>query len=541
MIHLPHVYTFLSKDTPPSPEIATFTLFFMSFSAVMGKELMDISENPLLAQDKTILATYTHGDEDTVTSSLPETPEGDEDEEEEQEEDEERKASVADMKATRPDIGGLLGEDDDDDVVESPPAVEKMEEAAEKTTEEEEKDADDKPTEVEGEDFADDLSEMTPVKGDEVEEKSAGEPMDSATEDDTKETPRSRFTTSLSKAQIEEAQTTGRAQLALAFEMLGMVKKRGLKADPEAYQCLIDACGRVGDTKRATQLLSRMHEDGIVADGVVYSCLVSAFSAESAWKQVSGDEPEEDLPEWANSTSIEIDWNKLRQQSFLDRAKKELKILAGASVDEDDTDGEESTMQRLRNYMGRGSRKPATKEEKKIEAIEFYVSEPVEMQIELGENLLEIVYSDISVDTDNETCPRCNFLLSDDDVVNGWTPSDSQDYTTSCPNCTQRFVPHFCVQSTSSTFMGSKGPDSPLMCERLSPWVLQKEIRTVMADREGIENILSPQWREKQSKNAVLWWNLVLSCMRFRFPFSFLLQGNFEQKLITPMPELDEC
>ena len=78
------------------------------------------------------------------------------------------------------------------------------------------------------------------------------------------------------------------------------------------------------------------------------------------------------------------------------------------------------------------------------------------------------------------------------------------------------------------------------MCERLSPWVLQKEIRTVMADREGIENLLSPKWRERENKNAVLWWNLVLSCMRYRFPFTFILQGSFEQNLIAPMPEQDE-
>jgi hypothetical protein len=37
----------------------------------------------------------------------------------------------------------------------------------------------------------------------------------------------------------------------------------------------------------------------------------------------------------------------------------------------------------------------------------------------------------------------------------------------------------------------------------------------------------------------VLWWNLVLSCMRYRFPFSFLLQGSFEQNLIAPMPDED--
>ena len=85
--------------------------------------------------------------------------------------------------------------------------------------------------------------------------------------------------------------------------------------------------------------------------------------------------------------------------------------------------------------------------------------------------------------------------------------------------------------------MGSKGPASPLLCERLSPWVLQKEIRTVMNDVEGIDNLLDPKWREKENKNAVLWWNLILSCMRFRFAFTFLLQGHFEQNLIAPMPE----
>ncbi|MGK3753738.1 MAG: hypothetical protein ACI8RD_006045, partial [Bacillariaceae sp.] len=47
----------------------------------------------------------------------------------------------------------------------------------------------------------------------------------------------------------------------------------------------------------------------------------------------------------------------------------------------------------------------------------------------VSNNLFPIVL----VDTDNETCPRCNFLLSDDDVVCGWTPGDSNDYTTKCP------------------------------------------------------------------------------------------------------------
>lgn len=239
-----------------------------------------------------------------------------------------------------------------------------------------------------------------------------------------------------------------------------------------------------------------------------------------------------------------MDWNRLQKRTFLDR----LRGIGDGGEQQEDEEGETAdsvsetvgnTYQKFRNMLARKqdskSRLPKVEER----GVEFYVTESVERQIELGENLLEIVFPDISVDTDNETCPRCNFLLSDDDVVRGWTAGDSNEYTTSCPNCTQRFVPHFCVQSSSPNFVGSRGPSSPLMCERLSPWVLQKEIRSVMSDLEGIENLLDPKWREREYKNGILWWNLVLSCMRYRFPFSFLLQGSFEQNLIAPMPDDD--
>mmetsp|Transcript_20122 Transcript_20122/g.47221 ORF Transcript_20122/g.47221 Transcript_20122/m.47221 type:complete len:1185 (-) Transcript_20122:1521-5075(-) len=415
----------MDPEKPPSPEVATFTVFFMAFTAVVGKELMGMNKELEEAEEgKRILSSYSH------------TP-----------------------------------------------------------------------------------SEETKSETDTSDESTA---------------PKSRFRDSLNALEIEEAKATGRAQLGLAFEMLTMMKKRALKADPEAYQSLIDACGRVGDTNRASDLLARMHEDGIVADGTVYACLVAAFSADTAWRNGTKDE---DLPEWANSTAVEMDWDRLQKRSFMDR------LRGRANDDRDDeaneTDAVGNSINRFRQFLSnRQGRKRATP---KIEEsrVEFYVTETVERQIELGENLLEVVFPDISVDTDNETCPRCNYLLSDDDVVTGWKPGDSNDYTTQCPNCMQRFVPHFCVQSSSPTFLGSKGPSSPLMCERLSPWVLQKEIRSVMSDREGIENLLSPTWRATEYKNAVLWWNLVLSSMRYRFPFSFLLQGNFEQNLIAPMPEDD--
>jgi pentatricopeptide repeat protein len=475
----------------------------MAFTAMVGKELMEIDYDQD-SDGKTILSTYvpTNSAYDTASeTAATESNDGDSfkdciDEEEQEE--------IADMKTDRPTMGGMLDEDGD-----GPPAQVIGNEA--------------KPQRASnGTSAPKEISVPRSKSSDSQSAVSSSEP-------------KSRFRDSLSKLQIEEAKATGRAQLGLAFEMLTMMKKRALKADPEAYQCLIDACGRVGDTKRATELLAKMHEDGIVADGTVYACLVSAFSAESAWRK---GEKEEDLPEWANSTAVEMDWNKLQKRSLLDR------LIGSVEDEEDEEEGEDNaagggTYQRIRKLIARRQevkRQTPTEEQR---GVEFYVTEGVERQIELGENLLEIVFPDISVDTDNETCPRCNFLLSDDDVVSGWAPGNQNEYTTSCPNCTQRFVPHFCVQSSSPNFVGSRGPSSPLMCERLSPWVLQKEIRSVMSDRQGIENLLSPAWREQEYKNAVLWWNLVLSCMRYRFPFTFILQGSFEQNLIAPMPEDD--
>lgn len=484
--HIQRAHTMTESLDPPSPEVATFTVFFMAFTSMVGKELMELDHTT--QPEKTILSTYvptrTVGEEtdDDISTSTG-------------------VASNADAAA---------------DSEEKDSSAEKASDqtgAADEKEDEEKKSGDD-------EDDGEEKEEAVPS----LETKQSEASVDSK--------PKMRFKECLTTSQIEEAKATGRAQLGLAFEMLTMMKKRALKADPDAYQCLIDACGRVGDTKRATELLAKMHEDGIVADGTVYACLVSAFSAESAWKK--GSKEDEDLPAWANSTSIEMDWNKLQKRSLLDR-------LTGFVGDEEEEDAEESNANvgnigKIRQLIARRRKKKTESARPEESRMEFFVTEAVERQIALGENLLEIVFPDISVDTENETCPRCNFLLSDDDVVAGWTAGDENDYTTSCPSCTQRFVPHFCVQSTSQTFMGSRGPASPLMCERLSPWVLQKEIRSVMNEPEGIENLLSPEWREQAYKNAVLWWNLVLSCMRYRFPFSFLLQGSFEQNLIAPMP-----
>ena len=69
---------------------------------------------------------------------------------------------------------------------------------------------------------------------------------------------------------LEETKATAKAQLDLAFDILTMMRNRKLTPESYAYQCLIEACGRCGDTDRVCELLGMMHEDGVVADSIVY-------------------------------------------------------------------------------------------------------------------------------------------------------------------------------------------------------------------------------------------------------------------------------
>jgi pentatricopeptide repeat protein len=244
----------------------------MAFTAMVGKELLELdyaSDQP----GKTILSTYVPTNCDETASETAASVDslgcGNDEDSFKDAISEEEKEGVAEMKTVRPAMTSMLGDEPD-----SVPSV-----IAPKMAEKEKKKKQSHTVTSGGNE--DDTGYQTPEEDTTTSRTGSGEP-------------RRRFRDSLSTLQIEEAKATGRAQLGLAFEMLTMMKKRALKADPEAYQCLIDACGRVGDTKRATDLLPKMHEDGIVADGTVYACLVSASSAEAAaWRKGT---KEEDLP-----------------------------------------------------------------------------------------------------------------------------------------------------------------------------------------------------------------------------------------------------
>ena len=164
------------------------------------------------------------------------------------------------------------------------------------------------------------------------------------------------------------------------------------------------------------------------------------------------------------------------------------------------------------------------------------VPEAVATHVTLGTSLLNLLYPNIRIDTESDSCPKCSQILSDEDITSGWIPCAFKDYTTGCPQCQHRFVPHFSVSSSSPSFEGSQGIGTPLYCELLSPWVLRKEIHNILRQGNGIDTILHPEWRSKSDINATLWWNIILCFRRENLPLSFLLQGSFKNRLILPAP-----
>jgi len=69
---LTHLFLFLftlpQQEKPPSPEVATFTVFFMAFTAVVGKELMGMNYDSEGQDSKTILSTYSHASTEETDS-----------------------------------------------------------------------------------------------------------------------------------------------------------------------------------------------------------------------------------------------------------------------------------------------------------------------------------------------------------------------------------------------------------------------------------------------------------------------------------------
>lgn len=348
-------------------------------------------------------------------------------------------------------------------------------------------------------------------------------------------------------AEYEEAREVAAAQLDLAFDTLKLLELRGLMSDPDVFRSLMEACGRCGDTKRALELIEMMKRDGLVADKEILSCFMAAFSNIGAEELASGD--------YSADAYSKFLWKKLETAAGGSTTGI---IPTGFQSDSEsdggysDYSGSEATppSSPARNTSGRSSlmewfvptedpnkKKRRKRKKNRMLTAEEAVSDRLTKQIVLGESLLDFLYPDLSIDTNGETCLRCSHRMTEIEIVDGWLPCEFQDFTTACPQCKHRFVPKFTVTCTSPYFEGSQGSGTPLFCEFLSPWVLRKELNNFISVEDGIDVILDPQWRAGTGIKATLWWNMIAMLKRYRLPFSFLLQGSFQNRLISPVPQ----
>jgi pentatricopeptide repeat protein len=361
-------------------------------------------------------------------------------------------------------------------------------------------------------------------------------------------------------ASSEEAREVACAQLDLAFQTLSTLSLRGLPADSDGYLSLMEACGRCGDTHDALKLMELMRKDGFVADSEVLASFMAVFahvgeegldigdpadrvgrSGPDAYSKFLVKQLETSKSEDAGTSIVST-----LSSSFLNRDPSEVCLLldddgssecsASRSTTRTPTGGEAFLEWFQYNRSSQAHRNGRRMRKKKSQAAESMlpVSEMVARQLSLGESVLDFVYPDLAIDTNSEACPHCSFVLSESDVVGGWTPCAFQDYTTGCPKCEHRFVPRFIVSTSCADFEGSQGPRTPLYCEFLSPWVVRKELQSVIKGETGIDGMLTPQWRQGTDISATLFWNLMVLFRRYRLPFTFLLQGNFPNRLILP-------
>jgi len=362
-------------------------------------------------------------------------------------------------------------------------------------------------------------------------------------------------------AEYEEIRQVAVAQLDLAFDGLKIMQNRGLLPDPDVFRSLMEACGRCGDTERALELIEIMKRDKLVTDNDVLVCFMASFAQYGVVKEGGALPIKEDLisgPDTSDAYS-----NFLRKKLIaMKGADAMAKSLPPGLLSEEDRDEESSaseglsdsgselssfsatggeqfsapsflkffTIQRKSTHVGKKKKRKRRMRKKSI------FIDRVQKQRLLGESLLEFLYPDIQIDTCVDTCPMCSNKMEEEDIVSGWQPCEFQDYTTCCPQCRHRFVPQFKVTTSSPTFEGSQGPGTPLYCEFLSPWVIRKELGHIIGDGDHIQQILDPEWRNGRDVRATIWWNLIAMFRRYKLPYAFLLQGSFQNRLINPAP-----
>lgn len=360
---------------------------------------------------------------------------------------------------------------------------------------------------------------------------------------------------------ISKARAIAKAQIDLGFNTLRMMRRRKLPTESITYKTLIEACGRCGIAHRAQQLMEMMTQDGFALDSEVYYAYVNAFS------HIDSQELPPLIKETDTSSDISANLSHQSESSglsFLNSSKGETErsLKSMMRTGNKFMNGVQNVMSSTiaanrrayknakRKRTKRSSVRTLTKKEN------LRLTSAITVHLQLSSCILEDLYPGIKIDADSDTCPKCSRVLDQDSIISGWNPCQVNDFTTICPSCKHRFVPKFCVACDLDSFEGSQGLGTPLYCDYLSPWVLLREIRSLVTPSTslaggkaakvlgvesdgsrpiGVDKIIDPTFRDGSGINATLWWNMIVTFIRFKIPFTYLLQGSYEhQHLIMP-------
>ncbi|KAL7544800.1 hypothetical protein ACHAWF_008159 [Thalassiosira exigua] len=369
---------------------------------------------------------------------------------------------------------------------------------------------------------------------------------------------------------MEAARVVAKAQIDLGYQTLSLMRQRKLPPEPLAYQYLIRACGRCRVTHRASGLMEMLARDGLATNSEIYTSLISAFSSDESrpeatlalWRMRDDDDgvenvsslsaSEREFSQSATTTTTRKDSSGGSECGSIDLLSEGLSETGSSGQGSSATKGSRrglssrlaaASKPSFKAVAGKGKRRIGSAgglRSSRRRALK--VSADVKKQIELGERLLEALYPGVELDAET-VCPKCATVLSEDDVSAGWSPARGPgEYDTRCPSCENAFVPKLSVSCDAPNFEGSQGKGTPLYCDHLSPWVLLREVRSVVGtDPGGIERLLEVGSREgRDAVRATLWWNMVATFRRYRLPYIFLLQGSFQNQLILPSPSLNE-
>jgi len=364
------------------------------------------------------------------------------------------------------------------------------------------------------------------------------------------------------KDNADVAKTIAKAQVDLGYNTLLLMRARKLPPEPTTYMLLIQACGRCRVNHRAAGLMDLLARDGLATNPEIYTSLIAAFSNDqeeslpsslALYQMYADDDNMSNLSSSMISGSIggSINQHLLETSSTTSPSEYSLDLISESTPSEMNS-AAASRRDRMKHVMAsklsvnkqslkntKSRRKASTPKTDRKKYGRIKMTPAIAKQIELGESLLESLYPGLSIDNEN-ACPKCAAVLNENAVSAGWTPCASNEYQTKCPSCHNKFVPKFSVSCASPFFEGSQGKGTPLYCDCLSPWVLLREIRSVIAATGGVESMLDEKFRKGSDISATLWWNVVVTFRRYKIPYIFLLQGSFQNQLILPSPSLSE-